>query len=319
MKKEVLMIFLKRCVLFTLVFLLIDFVFGSIAVKLYFSQESGKFARLTYSIKKDTSEVLIFGSSHANRHYIPEIISKGLNESTYNVGVQGQKLLFQTTLLKLILNRHKPSTIILNIDKDWLFESNEAYDRLNDFNPYFWEYRSDLFPVLSLKSSFVYPKMFFKSYRTNSTIVHIVKYFISPQKDYNGYRPLQGTISVDRMNKLLKTSSKYNVNKGVFDVNFINALHEFINLSKRNGIDLVFVLSPSLVADRYGDNESFKLIADIASESGVSIIDFEKNNQFSRQNHLFNDLSHLNDLGANLFSSLLVDELRSIKLEGRAL
>jgi len=308
-KKNQLTLFFSKAIKFLAVFLLIDFSLGAVAKYLFFHQSSGKYARITYSLEKVNSDILIFGSSHANRHYVPTVFEKKLKLSCYNAGVQGQDILFHSAIEEIILNRIKPKIIILNIDENWLFESKESYDRLADLHPYYSNYSNVIKPILSLRSKFEYLILYLKSYKFNSTIVHIVKYFFQPQLSQNGYNPLYGKMSAP----VLKTTQpriKLNEEtvKKQIDTNFINALNRFIQITKKNNIKLFFVESPNVNGIEI-KNQSNEMIEEIIQKSSVPFIEFSGNKNFIGKYPLFNDDSHLNNNGAILFSELPSDSI----------
>lgn len=284
----------KKFLKFLVIVFLIDFSLGSIAKILFFKQETGKYARITYSVDRASEDILIFGSSHANRHYIPEIFERELDLTCYNAGVQGQKLIFQTALQEMILSRTTPELLVLNIDPNWLYQSGEAYDRLSDFNPYYWEYRDILKPVLSLNSMFLDLKLLFKSYQTNSTIIHMLRYFVAPQKDYQGYRPLYGQVE--------NTDNEPQPEEGSVDPNFVTALQQFITNAREKNIKVLFLISPTIHHIDYSDNESMNMIKEIASAENVPMYNFIDDPFFQGKPRFFNDPIHLNDEGARLYS-----------------
>ncbi|GAA4274200.1 hypothetical protein U6A24_22170 [Aquimarina gracilis] len=292
---------------FIVVFLIADFLLGTMSKQLFFNQETGKYARSTHAIKKSEDNVLIFGSSHAHRHYVPEVFEKELNKTCYNVGAEGQQLLYHLALQQMIFKRIKPKLIILNIDEGFLYSSKEAYDRLGDLHPYYEEYKDELRPILGLQSKLIDFKLFFKSYQTNSTIVHALRYHLSPQIDYKGYRPLFGKVALTNKSKMLK------VNRREIDSNFVTALERFIDSAKKNDVDLVFVTSPKFDPIDNSENESFKKIMNIAVNENVTVMDFFNSKQFLNQNDLFHDPSHLNDDGAKLFSKAVANKIRNLK------
>jgi len=301
---------LKRSVLFLLVFFLIDFSFGYVAKKIFFSQETGKYARLTHSIQKVSSEILIMGSSHANRHYVPDILEKELNMTSYNAGVQGQQIIFHTALQRMILKRHNPKLIILNIDESWMYESPESYERLADLYPYYWDYKTELEPILSLNSDFINFKLLFRSFQTNSTIVHAVKYFFQPQKDFKGYRPLHQQMKKP-LSEVKNTNNSKTEKEKVIDRSFVNMFEEFIKNAEAHDVNLIFTLSPHLYNDnRLKSDKSLKLMKSIAFEHDIPLIDFSDDRTFIEQYHLFNDPNHLNNDGAIIFTELLTDSLK---------
>jgi hypothetical protein len=256
------------------------------------------------------------GSSHANRHYVPDILEKELNMTCYNAGVQGQRIIFHTALQKMILKRHKPKFIILNIDESWLYESAESYERLADLHPYYWDFRTELDPIISLHSKFNTIKLLFRSYQTNSTIVHALKYFFQPQKDYKGYRPLNQQMKKPLFQKIEPINSKMaNEEIQKLDTSFVNMFEGFINNAKINDVNLILTLSPHLnQSNGLKVNKSLELMKSMAFEHGIPLIDFSDDRTFIKQYHLFNDPGHLNNDGAIIFTKLLADTLK-VKIE----
>lgn len=303
-----------RVIIFKLIKLLIiivivDTVLGIAAEKLFYTQKTGKYARSTYAIDQTNAETLVFGSSHAHRHYVPEVLEKELQTSAYNVGAEGQQLLYHLGLQKMILKRVVPKTIILNIDEDFLFNSTFAYDRLHDLYPYYGDHKDVLRPIFAVNNRFVDIKMFFKSYLFNSTIVHMTRYYVSPQIDYKGYRPLNGTVSekeIDNYENDIQQKSN------VIDSNLVNALKEFILNAKSNNIKLIFVTSPKFIKGNYRKNRSFSLINEIATEHNIPLLDFFNDPRFSNNHDFFHDPSHLNDQGAKYFTKLLAKEILAL-------
>lgn len=298
---------------FIFVLALVDLSLGLISKKIYFGQETGKQARITHSIQNDSSDILIFGSSHANRHFVPEVISKKLNKSCYNVGVQGQGIVFHNVLQKIILKRTKPQVIILNMDNNWLYERKDAYDRLSDLYPYYNEFKKQINPALSLNAKFASIKLQPKGYQYNSTLVHAARYFISPQKDFQGYLPLTGVMTKPK-NSFLNTEKKSNEILPL-DINFITAFKSFIATTKKNNIKLYITISPVLKKRNLASDVSLNRLKSIALSENIPLIDYYNNKLFLNQYHLFNDSDHLNHEGAQEFSSLISDYIRNIPLE----
>lgn len=304
MKKEVLDTVFKSLKFLAILFL-VDLALGLMAKKVFFAQETGKQARITYTIDEADSQIMIFGSSHANRHYVPEIFEKQLGKTCYNAGVQGQGILFQDALQKIVLKRTQPELVVLNIDDIWLYERNDNYDRLSDFHPYYWGHREILKPLLSLKSKLIDFRLTLKSYQFNSTIVHAIKYFFSPQKDFEGYLPLKGEIKGVQKKKV----EDENYVLPPLDPNFIAAFQSFIKTTRENNIDLVIVISPWFEKNDFSNNKSMQALLQITKDKKVPVLDFYNDERFLYKKDLFNDTSHLNDKGARYFSELVSKHL----------
>lgn len=297
---------------FIIFFLVIDFSLGTIIEKSFFQQKSGKFSRLTNSLSQDTSQIAIMGNSFANHSYIPSVFEKNSNFTVYNHGIDGQGILFQLAIQEIILKRYKPNLFVLNIDPNWMYVSEEYYDRLSDLNPYYWKYRDILKPILSLDHNFFELKLLLKSLRFNSTIVHVLKYFIVEQKDDKGYIAYYGKAK-KRTKPHNDEQYKIKYNSLEIDQNFLQALNTFIINAKLNEVDLIFVISPQYFNDQeLLFNKSFDLINSTASKNNVPLLNFMSSNSFPNEHSLFNDRSHLNNNGAEKFSKIIVNKLDSI-------
>jgi len=299
---------LLKMIKFCIIFLIIDFSLGYIVKELFYSQKTGKYARATYTIDDTEADILVFGSSHAHRHYIPDILEKELKQTSYNAGAEGQQLLYHTALQEMVLKRYTPKTIILNIDDDFLYKFDEAYSRLGDLHPYYGEHKNELKDVLGLRSRFINFKLFFKSYTANSTIVHVIRYAAAPQIDYKGYRPLYGKLTPE-----LAVSDNGDNREEVIDQNFIDALRTFITNAKMKNIELFFVTSPSYFEKVHKKNGSFDKIKEIAANETIPLINFYNAKEFISKNELFHDLSHLNKDGATIFMKLLSERIKEVR------
>lgn len=308
MKTEVLSTLIKIFKVI-LIFAILDVCLGSIAQTVFYNQKSGKFYRATYAIQESNDDLLIFGSSHAHRHYVPEVFENKLNKTSYNAGAEGQQLLFHHALQKMIFKRTTPEVIILNIDENFLYHSEVAYDRLSDLHPYYSDYKNELRPILSQNSAFTDIKLFFKAYQTNSTLVHVIKYKLKPQADYKGYRPLYNTITEQQMRDFKPELEEKEYTEIIDDV-FVRALNDFIEATKNRNVTLVFVTSPNLIRRNLSNNASLNKIKAIAELKNVPFLDFLNAPDYLGKNHLFHDTTHLNDDGAHLFSASVADYLK---------
>jgi hypothetical protein len=278
----------------------------------FFTQKSGKNYRITYSLEHTQDSILIFGSSHAVYHYIPKIFEDSLGLSCYNAGVQGQGILFTSTIEKIVLKRIKPKIIILNIDQYWLFKYNKLYDLLSDLYPYYYLHKDIIGKTLMYKSKYENVTLLSKLYQYNSTIAHIVKYKIKPQPSYKGYLPLRGQISmedVEELNRLHASSNKY---ENEIDTVFVNALESFIKIGLDANCKIIFSVSPVVYNFLKPDNESFLLIQKIAKKHNIPILNYLRNAYFRGNYKLYKDKSHLNINGATYFSSIVAHDIKTL-------
>lgn len=290
---------------FVAIFLVIDFALGFVAKKVYFSQESGKCARISYTIEQADEDIIIFGSSQAIHHIIPEIITDSTGKTCYNSGVRGQELLFNHALQKLILERTQPKLLILNVDGYWLYESRVFADRLSTFHPYYQDNKKTLKPLLAEHNNFIEGKLFFKGYQYNSTIIHAIKYLLAPQTDFNGYMPLYGVLEEkDITGKASVTLSDLKI-----DPYLEKTFENFILEAKNKNVPMVLSITPSLWGKSYSDDKSMKRMLELAEKYDVPVLDFAQQEEFTLNYKLFNDYGHLNDSGARVFTPILASRL----------
>ena len=98
---------------------ILDFGIGRTLRYFYFKETSGLHFRTTYAMEKTEADILIFGSSRANHHYVPEVFEDSLKMKFYNTGRDANGVFFQSAVLKSVLKRYKPKIIIY--DHSFLF------------------------------------------------------------------------------------------------------------------------------------------------------------------------------------------------------
>ncbi len=294
---------LFKLILFGIVVVFTDFVVGNVLKQIYFSQDSGKFARINKAIESE-ADIIILGSSTVNRHYVPEIVSKKLGKTCYNAGVQGQGLVFHTALQEMILKNQKPEVFVLNLDLNMLSERADVSQRLGYLLPLYDRYPKIVENKLNLKSPLEKVKLWSNLYRYNSTIVHALRYRLRSQKDYDGYRPLIGIIDSSQAPENVHVAPNRDVSEHLVDV-----LKSCIELTKHNNVQLVFTISPYYSSMGHELNNSQETMKKIAFDYGIPVFDYSNHPQFLMKKEFFKDHLHLNHQGAQLLSKLLANDI----------
>ncbi len=298
--------FLKLVIFFIIVFLL-DYSIGSILRYFYFKQESGLQYRTTNSIEKTTADLLIFGSSRANHHYDPNVFEKRLHLSYYNVGRDGNYILYHTAVLNAVLKRYSPKIVILDIN-GWEFQKKEnSFDYLSSLLPYY-KAHPEMHSIIELKSRFEKVKMLSFIYPFNSSIFTIAigntEFNKKRRSDIQGYVPLtkvwNGTIQVD------SSSTIYEI-----DSIKVKAYETFIKNCIQSKVKLYIVCSPYLIKSNHLDN-SLELVKEIAKRNNIEFFDYSSDTTFTNNSTLFADIAHLNEKGATVFSNILIDNISNI-------
>lgn len=301
-KNQYLRFSLNLLILFLIVFLL-DRVSGTVVKRLYFSQVAGANYRTTYSIDSTRADILVFGSSRANHHYVPEIFEDSLKMSFYNTGRDGNFLLYNFAVFKTIIKRYSPKIIILDINANELYYNKENYDRLSSLLPYYYDH-PEIQSIVKLRSPYEKLKLSSAIYPYNSSLLTILMSNLEANKhrksDRNGYIPLFGS---------MKDTSMGNINDpgNSFDSTNINALKSISKTCKLNNILLIFIQSP--IYSNVKDISSTKVIAGIAKENNAIFLDYFNNKKFNNKPSYFKDGSHLNDEGAKIFSKEIANQI----------
>lgn len=301
-----------RVVAFLVAFIVCDLIVGMVAKMLFYSQRSGKYARLTHIIKSDTSAIIVLGSSHVMAHFIPEMIRDSLDESTYNYGANGQKLLFSRAIYEVRMKRSKPKTIILNIDPDWFFDKHNQQDRMADLYPYYGDIGEIIFRDFSERDRVVGRLKFLsRTFPYNSTIVHVIKYKLKPQADFSGYEPLYGAVdSLQLAGTLNSENGRGDVKVPQADEDLINLFTQFAEDVNRNHIRLYIIFSPELLKPDFAEIYLHQKIKQICDSTGNRVFDFSTSEIFNNKRLLFHDFGHLNDSGARIFTRMLIDSIK---------
>jgi len=312
MNKQVMLVVSKAIKVVFCLFL-IDFVFGEIQRYVFFQQKSGRFFRINYTMDISTDELLIFGSSHAAAHYVPDVFEEELGLSCYNAGVAGQQILVHGTLQEIVLQRTTPKIMILDIDTWGFYQDPYHYDRLSDLRPFYYKHADIIGKVLALKSGLT--KYFLKSklYQYNSTIVHVVRYWLAPQRDRKGY---QATfVQLPRPAQTVQDQGREVRQPPVrrarpFDKNLLAALEQFVLNAKRKNTRLVLTISPTLEYDSGAADDAVAKIRFIANNYGIKLYNYINDPDFLGHYELFADSGHLNDPGAKLFSKIVAAKIK---------
>jgi len=291
-----------RIFIFGLMLFILDYLVGSGLSWIYKIQKNGVFYHTTYGLERTVANILIFGSSSANHHYIPEIISNQLKMSVYNQGHDGINILYQWALLKGILKRYKPKIILLNLTPNEL-SLQDNYDSLSVLSPYYKKH-TEMRDIINLRSKFEPIKHLSAIYPYNSTILTMLPNLISKKgvRSTNGYYPIYG--SAKKM-KIKMRNFKNNTNLDPF---LIEALDNFMKKCKQDDIALYLVFSPWFSFEIFETATIIK-VNELALKYKVPVYNFIKDPEFNGQDDIYQDSGHLNHSGALMFSKRIAKEI----------
>jgi len=294
---------------FILLVIACDFTAGKVLDYVYFHTTSGKYNKLNYVIRKSKEDILVFGNSHAECHYIPSIIKDSLHESCFNAGFRNQDILFTYAIHETILDRFSPKLIIFNIDKEMLYANKEAYEnqkgKLSELLP-FCNKEQGIRSVIEDRSIFEKFKLQSGIYPFNSSVVYLIKYLLSHSDNYkDGYYPIFG-----KLNPASETKKDLSGAKAVEHLNreLVGKMLEIFDHFHAHNTRIVAVISPTF-RKYWLINDS---VASIFSRQGIPLLNYSRDQRFHNNASYFSDDHHLNNEGAKLFSAIVAHDIKTI-------
>ncbi len=286
------------------VLFILDFAIGRTLRHFYFREIAGFHYRTTYSMEKTMEDVLIFGASRANHHYVPEIFGDSLKMTFYNTGRDGNGIFYQAALLKSVLKRYTPKIIILDY-KGEFWKGPLEYDQMSSLMPYYRTHK-EIRPIIELRSPYEKLKLGSETYPFNSQILTIAMGNLDINKtrnaDNKGYVPLEATHAPEL--KVYTSTASYEV-----DSNKVNAFKDFVTSAKASGAKVYVVYSPLYQKlARYQENE---ICSEICAREKIPFFDFSRDTFFLQRGNLFYDGVHLNHKGAILFSNIIAGKIKA--------
>lgn len=287
---------------------IVFFVLNKISDEVYTGQSIGKLNQ--YLQKKDMLEFIVFGSSRANHNINPIKIS----ENSFNMGMDGRKLAYSASLIKLLPNKKK-QTILLHIDPENAF--NQSYLG-NDILALSSKYNR----IINVKQEINKLKQnnllqnFYWSLSYNSSVIGILKNYLKPNYDYItyfGYDPIY--VSKNQriiFQNILKTDKNKIKCKDSFLLNDIynNYIDELNEFCRENNKTLIFFTSPKFDDNCKDDNFELSKVLKNRNLNYYDLTDF-----FKDDNNLeyWKDKGHLSNKGAEIFT----EKIRTLLAEKR--
>ena len=315
MQRIVNKLLISKILIYILLFIIMDQTLGYFLHKSYFTQKTGQNSSLNYIFNECNESVLIFGSSRAQHHYNPGIISKSLNMSCFNGGVDGgQSVLLAYAQIKISLMRYSPKLVILELNPTSMIFDRDDYDKLSTLLPYYSDY-PDLRPLILLRGPFERIKLLSAIYPYNSNVINIIRYntnsHAARKLDIQGFVPIENRL-LTKLPEINNPGEAYY--KTPIDTNKVNALKSIINICQQKNVRLVIVNSPIYHQDAEFIKNTLPVtsqIQDIFKSEKITYFDFSNDSLFNQNMSWFGDQQHLNGIGANIFSQKIVKYLKS--------
>ena len=309
------LIFFKKILLLLLLFFIVDYLSGIALKRMFYKQTSGKYYTTTHGLLHAEERIMIFGNSHANEHFNAPLMERRLKQSTFNFGNQGQSILYQYPLIKSILKDHQPKLVIITLDAYALQYIDDDYHRLSIYLP-FRGLNSYVDSAIALINKNEIYKSLSSLYRYNSALGYILlsTYKSGYNKSYEskGYDPVEGTICnknplKDETVGTRKSTAEFNIDN--LKISYLSNLIDELNARQ---IKTVFVKTPMYDNSQTKDDMCSIALKKLLVTKDATFWDFSSDAKFFRKCELFSDPTHLNTIGATMFTEYVIEKLQPI-------
>lgn len=297
--------YLIKIILFFAAIVVIDILFGIACQYMNDHSKGGGIKSRHYVCKESNEDVLIFGSSRAKHHYVPDIIEDSLGMTCYNTGEDGNGIILCYGFLKMITQRYFPKLIIYDVTGFDMYEDdNMKYVDL--MKPYYYETGVDsIFWSVKPKTRYM---MFSNLYRYNTTCLRVFGNFIHPMTDYpKGYCASYKIMDYEPEEKEVILRD--------VDTLKIHYFEEFIKMAKKNEIELICCVSPSYKASL--DDSYYNPAKLLCNKYSIPFLYYAANPDISFDKSNFGDKIHMNHTGASKYTTKVVSWIKENSIIGR--
>ena len=293
--------FIYKIIVFISLLFIVDRLIGYVMGELRSTAIGGNTEREEYIANKATENILIYGSSRALDHYNPDVLSDNLGLSCYNCGQDESGIVLFYPRYKMMSKRNNPKIIIYDIYiQDLYGKDNEKY--LSRLKPYYSN--KDVKEMFSIVDNLSKYKMFSHIYQHNSTLYDVLKdNFINNHIFQKGfYSIMTGTLDYEPAG----TRTRHEP----LDFFKVSYLENFIKETK-DKCQLFFCISPVYKST---SNKDFEPIKILCKKYNIPLLNHYCDTLFTNHKEFFSNVNHLNRNGADLYSKIIVNEIKN-KLE----
>lgn len=266
---------------------------------------SGQLAKDNYRLNRVTDDIIILGSSRGSHHYVTTMLKDSINNYTgrnyslYNAAIDGKFINSNLCAAESIMSRYSPKLLIFEVSESELSGSEAVQDIMFSAvhyhkNPFVKQYIQDLGRKEQIK---VASNMF----RYNQKFLRIFSSFIQ-KGEKTGYEPLYKVMTI--IPKQGKENLK-NVKPIKVDEYSLTNFTRVMRTARDKGVQLVVVSSPTFSPIVNND-----YLASLCKDYKIPYLDLYNLELFNNHPEYFQDIGHLNDTGAHIYTDLFFKELK---------
>lgn len=294
--------FLIKTVALLLVVIVCDVCFGLAFNYFRDHAKGGETGKTNYICDNCKEGILIMGSSRAVHHYDPNIIEDSLGIGCYNCGYDGNGIILNYGLYKMLSDRYTPKIIIYEITSPFDLLSGDNKRFLRVLRPFYDRIGIDSI-FLSVDKTEGYKNMS-HMYRYNTFFTQVLRDNFSPKSNTNkGYSPK------DKIMQYEPNVNEDNEERYEYDDLKLSYLKKFVIDCKRNATKLIFALSPSY---RKTICREFMPVYDICKEYDIPFLNHYCDSRYVNNKDYFYDSVHMNRIGATEYTKLIAAELKEL-------
>jgi hypothetical protein len=263
------------------------------------------------------AQVLVSGSSRAQTHYDPRLMSQQLGLSAFNIGLNGSQTDMQLARLKTYLrHNHAPRLLIHNMDAfAFQVSHGEVYDP-GQYVAYLDE--PDLRVALSRVSPELWKSQYLPLYGYAATdlrlgwLLGLREWLFGAKSDHliDGFAPRTTAWTGDF--ERFRAANTNGVHVAIKPEG-VREVEELLALCKSRGIQVVLVYSPEYREMQKMTSNREEILARIDAISrryGATFIDYSDSPISARRDYFYNS-QHLNATGAEAFTRDLASRLQT--------
>lgn len=295
--------FIYKALLFLFLLIVADIATYKLGDYLRLNAPSGRTQKLRYIMDEMNQDMLIMGSSRCVHHYVPDIVSNINGVSSYNTGDNGNGIIMCYGFLNGCLARYSPKIVVLDLYAPNDCELNDNVRYLSNLRPYYERLgMKEIFRKVDYTEAI---KCISSLYRLNGKLPGLLNDNLSGEPFIEGgYVPLLTNIQKTAQ----ETPAVPYVAKPIDEIK-LYFLEEFCKKCNERGITLVFSRSPMYHGATKKELEPAILIAD---KYHIPFIDYANDERFVGHPEFFADRTHLNHTGAQAYSHIFAQDLKSI-------
>lgn len=302
---------IKFCIYCYLVFLLFDIIITNIILKSN-NYAYGELTVWNSLLHSDiNTNIIVNGNSRAWVQYNPKIIKQQTNKTCYNLGLDGNNFFLQKFRFDLYKKHNKfPKVLIQNVDSFTLAQ-NDTITNSEQFSAYIL-YNRNFLPILSKESKYdvfdFYIPLFRYLKKNNGLCDELTKVVLkdNPKKRDNGF---QG------QNKPWEGLNNYKKPTFFKQDNYLrNEFEKMILDCQKNKCKVILVYAPEYSASKHlikNKKEIINYYNQVSKKYNIEFLDYS-DGEISTNKLLFYNNSHLNTVGADIFTKQLTSDLNKI-------